>query len=402
MSKLIKQIQHYNAGRDPERLAMKYRNMRASAFVYLRATCHLFPGQLPEQKVLSKAPAVWSCGDLHLENFGSYKGDNRLTYFDINDFDESALIPASWDLVRLLASVRLAGDDLDFKAEQTRELIDALLSAYFGELRQGSAQWFERDTANGPVRDLLDSVKDRKREDFLDSRCIKRGKKHKLLIDGRRALKASGDQVQRVRNFMERFAAKQDNPEFFDVLDVARRIAGNGSLGLDRFLILVRGRGNPDGNYLLDLKQAIPSALAPALSLRQPKWTSEGARIVAITKRAQSIPVAFLHAVRMKGVDYVLRDMQPSADRVSFAALTGKGQDRGNLRDLMRSLGQCTAWSHLRGSGRQQSAIADELIAFGNERHWPKTLRKASSVCADRIRNEWREYVEAYDDKAFD
>ena len=137
MSKLIKRIQQFNAGREPERLAMKYRNMRSSAFVYLRATCHLFPGQLPEPKALAKAPAIWSCGDLHLENFGSYKGDNRLTYFDINDFDESALIPASWDIVRLLTSVRLACAELEFKADRVRELIDVLLAAYLQQLRHG-------------------------------------------------------------------------------------------------------------------------------------------------------------------------------------------------------------------------------------------------------------------------
>ena len=41
-------------------------------------------------------------------------------------------------------------------------------------------------------------------------------------------------------------AEAQADPEFYEVLDVARRIAGNGSLGVDRFAILVRGKGSPD------------------------------------------------------------------------------------------------------------------------------------------------------------
>ncbi|MEO6292528.1 MAG: DUF2252 family protein [Burkholderiaceae bacterium] len=228
MSKLIKRIQQFNAGREPERLAMKYHNMRSSAFVYLRATCHLFPGQLPELRALgkvAKAPVVWSCGDLHLENFGSYKGDNRLSYFDINDFDESALIPASWDIVRLLTSVRLACAELEFKPDRVRELVDVLLAA-------------------------------------------------------------SKDRHAQVGEFMGKFAKTQHEPEFFEVLDVARRIAGNGSLGVDRFVVLVRGKGNPDNNYLLDLKQAVPSALTAALTLKQPAWASEGERVVALTRRA--------------------------------------------------------------------------------------------------------------------
>ena len=399
LNKLCTQIKKYNEGRDPERLAMKYRNMRTSAFVYLRATCHLFPAQLSELKVLAKTPAVWSCGDLHLENFGSYKEDNRLTYFDINDFDEAALIPAGWDIVRLLASVRLACAELEFNAKRIRELIDAVLAAYFQELRHGSARWLERDTAIGPVRELLVTVAERKRKDFLDSRTTKAGKQRRLLIDGKRALAASKAQHTQVNKFMQRFAKSQSEPDFYEVLDVARRIAGNGSLGVDRFVVLVRGNGSPDNNYLLDLKQAMPSGLTDALALKQPEWPSEGERVVAITRRAQAVPVAFLHAVQMDGRDYVLRDLQPSADRVSFAEKDG---DPHRLDQLMQAIGQCTAWSHLRGSGRQRAAIADELIAFGGDETWSKLLRKASAVCADNVVSEWKLFSEAYDDKVFD
>ena len=399
MGKLIKQIQQFNAGREPERLAMKYRKMRSSAFVYLRATCHLFPGQLPELKALAEAPAVWSCGDLHLENFGSYKGDNRLTYFDINDFDESALIPASWDVVRLLSSVRLACADLKIKPDRVRELIDVLISAYFQQLRHGSARWLERDTATGPVHELLATVDQRKREKFLDSRSVKTGKKRKLLIDGKKALAASKLQHAQVGEFIEKFASTQSEPDFYEVLDVARRIAGNGSLGVDRFVVLVRGKGNPDSNYLLDLKQAVPSALTAALTLKQPVWTSESERVVALTRRAQAVPVAFLHAVQMNGCDYVLRDLQPSADRVSFEE---KSNDQSRLNELMLATGQCTAWSHLRGTGRQGSAIADELVAFGSDESWRKELCKASAVCADTISAQWTTFAEAYDDKGFE
>ena len=401
MVKLIKRIQQFNAGREPERLAMKYQNMRSSAFVYLRATCHLFPGQLPELKALAKAPAVWSCGDLHLENFGSYKGDNHLAYFDINDFDESALIPASWDIVRLLTSVRLACAELEFDADRVRELVDVLLDAYFQQLQRGSARWLERDTATGPVQELLATVRERQRVDFLDSRSSKTnkgGKNRKLLIDGKKALAASKEQHEQVNDFMEKFAKTQNDPTFYEVLDVARRIAGNGSLGVDRFVVLVRGKGSPDNNYLLDLKQAVPSALTPVLTLKQPAWTSEAARVVALTRRAQAVPVAFLHDVQMDGKNYILRDLQPAADRVSFKE---DGKNEIHLNELVSAIGKCTAWSHLRGSGRQGSAIADKLVAFGSDKSWQKVLRQASASCADTVNAEWKTYSEAYDDSVF-
>lgn len=84
---IIARIERYNQGREAERLALKYRAMRADPFVFLRGTCHLFYADLPDRPLLSAAPLTWICGDLHVENFGTYKGDNRLVYFDLNDFD---------------------------------------------------------------------------------------------------------------------------------------------------------------------------------------------------------------------------------------------------------------------------------------------------------------------------
>lgn len=111
------------------------------------------------------------------------------------------------------------------------------------------------------------------------------------------------------------------------------------------------------------------------------------------------MPVAFLHAVQMNGRDYVLRDLQPSADRVSFAEEVHAPH---GLDQLMQAIGQCTAWSHLRGSGRQRSAIADQLIDFGCDDHWPKFLRTASAACADSVTAEWMTFSSAYDDGAFE
>jgi len=100
MTDIAQTIARFNAGRDPERLTMKYNAMRTSPFVFLRGTCHLFYERLPQDPLFDAAPPVWICGDMHLENFGSYKADNGLVYFDNNDFDEACLAPNLYELVR--------------------------------------------------------------------------------------------------------------------------------------------------------------------------------------------------------------------------------------------------------------------------------------------------------------
>ena len=66
MTDLIKLLKADNAGRDPERLKLKWAAMRGNPFVFLRGTCRLFYERLPQAGVFKSAPPVWICGDLHL------------------------------------------------------------------------------------------------------------------------------------------------------------------------------------------------------------------------------------------------------------------------------------------------------------------------------------------------
>lgn len=398
MIDVVQSIAAYNAGRDPERLQRKYAAMRRDPFTFLRGSCHLFYAQLPSAKTLSKAPPAWVCGDLHLENFGSYKGDNRLVYFDLNDFDEAALAPCTWELLRLMTSVRVGAASLQLKSAQAEALCRHFLDAYTAALRNGKARWIERDTAEGMVGDLLDGLRGRLRPALLDSRTERKGKHRILRTDGRRALPATRQQRDQVIALIEQAAADQPNPRFYRVLDVARRIAGTGSLGVDRYVILVEGKGSPDANYLLDLKQALPSSLAPQLKPSQPKWHSEAERVVTVQRRMQAVSPAFLKAVQMNGASYVLRGLQPTEDRVALTDWNGRLE---RLERVLQTMGQLTAWAQLRSSGRQGSANADELIAFGEKRRWPERLLNLANDSTQQVRRDWKLFAKAYDKGAF-
>ena len=249
---VVQRIMQFNHGREAQRLSMKYRAIRATPLAFLRGTCHLFYDRLPNSTIFKSAPVAWSCGDLHLENFGSYKGDNRVVYFDINDFDESCLLPASIDVLRLMTSIIVAcNDDTTVGNASIQIVLNRLLDAYRQTLSRGKALWVEPKTSRGKVRDLLANVERRHRVDFLNSRTrVVRGKR-RMLFDGKRFLAASGEEQRNVRQCVAQFAQTQSNPDFFRVVDVARRIAGTGSLGLERYAILVEGNGSPDRQYFV-------------------------------------------------------------------------------------------------------------------------------------------------------
>jgi uncharacterized protein (DUF2252 family) len=179
------------------------------------------------------------------------------------------------------------------------------------------------------------------------------------------------------------------------VLDVARRIAGTGSLGVDRYVILVEGKGSPDGNYLLDLKEAKPSAQMPQLSrlhIKQPQWADEAARVVGVQQRMQAVNHAFLQAVQLDGKPYILRGLQAVEDRVAIGEW-GKKLDR--LKEVATIMGHVLAWDQLRASGREGSANADALIAFGQQTGWHGTLLDLATTMADITQKQWQAFVAA-------
>ena len=186
---------------------------------------------------------------------------------------------------------------------------------------------------------------------------------------------------------MKNFARKQTSPEFFKPLDVARRIAGTGSLGLERYVILVEGRESPDGNVLLDLKYQPAPALAPYLKLPQPHWKSEVERVIGIQRRAQAIARAFLTAVKLGRKSFMLKEAQPTSDKVDLVGWQGTIED---LRRLVHTMGQLVAWSHLRASGREGSAIADQFIDFGEQNRWRRELLELAEEMAPRVEEDWR------------
>ena len=388
----------YNAGRDPERLRLKFAKMRKSPFIFLRGSAHLFHARL-KRGPLKAAPAAWCCGDMHLENFGSYQGPSGLAYFDINDFDESALAPASSDPLHLLTSLWLAADELGLDADDARALARDTLDAYADALAGGKAHWLDPRTADGPVGLLLDQVGARLQADLLARRCDGRGKRRRLRVDGRHVLPASELQHARVRAFMAEFAAQQQVGDFYDVLDVARRVAGTASLGLDRYVVLVRGDESLGGAHLLDLKPARPSTLAPVSGCKQPRFGNEAEREVAVQQRMQAVGLGLLHAANFGGKPFVLRALQPGEDRLDLASLTHRRG--GGLAHSLATMGRLIAWAQLRSAGRQGSATADEFMDFGRRGRgpgkWRDRLVQASSDAAEQVRQDAAVFNQACD-----
>ena len=391
---LVHRLKTFNADRNPQLVQVKYQVMRANSFAFLRGTCHLFYDDESDTAPLNAAPLAWICGDLHPNNFGSYKAENRLAYFDVNDFDEAVLAPCSWDLARFVTAILVGAPLINVDKAQAGALAELFLRTYAECLSQGYIRAIERETATGLVKELLQNVSRRRRKDFLDAHAPRKGKRRRLKVDGKHYLPVTDVERVTVTNAIQAIGPYAGQQDFFRVLDVAHRLAGTGSIGVNRFVILVEGRGSPNSNFLLDLKEARSSSLIPYLSTKQPKWANQAERVVEIQRRFQSRPPALLSALKRGRTSYVLRELQPLADRVDLAAWYGKVR---RLEMLVHTVADVLAWGQLRTSGRQGSATADELIAFARARGWQSQVMEYAKKAAARVEADFEVFSQAFD-----
>src|SRR4051794_36804010 len=135
MSNISERLIGFNKNLLPGMVQLKYKAMAQSPFTFYRGTCHIYYEDLAPANAMPPSPLAWICGDLHIENYGSYKGDNRLVYFDINDFDKSILAPATWELSRMLCSILVAFDTLKIGEEEALRMAQLFLKTYSATLK---------------------------------------------------------------------------------------------------------------------------------------------------------------------------------------------------------------------------------------------------------------------------
>lgn len=395
MSTIAEKVKQFNTGRNPEILKIKYKAMRSSAFVFYRGSCHLFYEAMPPKSFFNQAPKSWLCGDLHLENLGCYKADNRVIYFDINDFDESALAPCLFDVARLLTSIMLAASDtFEIEAETAEQLCKRFLKVYAQTLEQGTARFMEKQIAHGVLKTFLNDIQSRKRKDFIKKRTEKINNKRKLLVKYKEISEISEAKKQQIIDIIDAWAGNQPNPEFYKVLDVAHRIAGTGSLGLERYQLLIKGHGKGE-HYLLDMKIANPSCVNSILKLKQPVYNNEAERIIQVQERMQIFPQALLNAIQFNGQWFLLKELQPSQDKIDLTVCKG---DVEKINLVIDTFAAIVAWDQLRSSGRQGSATADKLISFaGSFPEWSEEVMRYSVDYTQQVQKDYQAYCAAYD-----
>jgi uncharacterized protein (DUF2252 family) len=393
MSMVSQRIKAFNARFLPDKVQLKYKLLAADPFRFFRGTCHLFYEDLVKVN-LPASPNVWMCGDLHLENFGSFKGDNRLVYFDINDFDESILGPASWELARFLTCIFVASPIIGIREKEALQWATLFLETYSAILARGKARYIEIETANGIVRSFLEKVSLRTQNELLQERTRIEKKKLVLNTGNKKYLKLDKELRDELINHLQAWTLNQEGRlGSSEVLDVCFRIAGIGSLGVKRYLFLLQFTKNKKKYRLLDMKQVMPSSLSPFMPVGQPAWPAEAERVKAIKYRMQNVSPALLSTTVFNYDSFLLQELQPMEDKIDFNLIKDPYKD---ITEVINNMALLVASAQLRSSGRQGTALIDDLIEFGKDDQWKEAIIEYGRNYAGKVREDYQQFESEY------
>lgn len=212
-------------------LERKHAKMRQDSFSFLRATYWRWAETVLEVcHDAADAPSVVAVGDVHLENFGTWRDrDGRLAW-GVSDFDEAAEMPYVFDLIRLATSALVAGPQ---PGVAVASLCSAILRGYRRGLSAPRPLILDRDL--GWLRELV-VVSEKSRTKFWKK------------IEGARQEAAPA-------SYRRAIAAAMPEPRL--AIRTARRTAGSGSLGRPRWIGIADWRGAP---VVREAKAILPSA----------------------------------------------------------------------------------------------------------------------------------------------
>jgi hypothetical protein len=329
-------------------LKLKHREMSEEPFSFLRASFYRWAQVWPQLcDELATAPRVLGVGDLHVENFGTWRdGEGRLIW-GINDFDEATTLPYTNDLVRLCTSALIAIGESRL-ATPSQRACDSVLEGYTDALREGGEPVVLAER-NRWLRDL--AVGRLKEQRTYWDRLLKLGR-------------VTVGPTPREMTFL-----RQSMPESRLPFRICHRQAGLGSLGRQRFTALAHWRG---GTIAREAKALTTSAWWWSREKSPPIQYSQ------IMSRAVRVADPFLQVHD----GWVVRRLAPDCSRIEMKHLAGV-QDECRLLWMM---GWETGNVHL-GSPRQRDAIRRDL-----------RKRKGDWLCtaARRMRNatieDWREW----------
>jgi hypothetical protein len=336
---------------DRRAISFKHQQMASALFPFLRATFYRW--MQIWRKVAegaAAAPLLLAVGDLHVENFGTWRDiEGRLTW-GINDFDEVHRMPYTTDLVRLATSAHaaIAEEHLNIRS---RTACDAILEGYRDGLKLGGQPFVLAEDHRWLRKLALNRLRD---ATVFWAKMASLSASHAIL---------PRDVEARLRELL---------PDPALSCQKKRRLAGLGSLGHTRVVLVGQWHG---GYVAREAKALAPSAYVWATGRR----IGEAIRYGTILDHAARVPDPFVRPYD----GWLLRRLAPDCSRIELASLPARRDEER----LLYSMGWETANIHFGSPGAIPAVKRDLAKRPGS---WLHQAAKAMLRATERDWSEWK------------
>ena len=395
---------------------VRHARMAVSAFTFYRGTARIMAADLDGTP--TSGLTVQLGGDAHLSNFGAYASPERTLVVDANDFDETLPGPWEWDLKRLATSFYLAGQDRGAPVEGCRELAEGAARSYRTSMAEfamlGFLDLWYRLSDLPHIAELLDTDAEqqfrhgqkfeRKARARTSTQALAKlayyqaGKFHwrseypvlvplaeMLPQHGPEAIRAGVlDSLARYRTTLR--SDRQMLLDRYELVDIALKVVGVGSVGTRCYVLLLQGRDSNDPLFL-QAKEAGPSVLEEFL---QPSaYRNHGHRVVAGQRMIQSQSDILLGwTVGAFGRHYYIRQLRDWKASFDVANASPHG-----LRNYARLCGHILARGHARTGDPE--AIASYL---GSSARFDRAVADFAETYAGQVTADYAQFRAAIAD----
>jgi uncharacterized protein (DUF2252 family) len=408
----LQEFQTFNrlfARHNPELLRHKIARMADSPFAFFRGTFHLFA-----RDVLAGVGGVLPLfhgtgveldlvGDIHSENYGTFKADDGVVHYDVNDFDETTTGRFDFDICRLATSLFLAsrdrGDSLATAVQTSLTGIVAYTAAVRKAVHRAKSESLdirEGTTSASPAIDaLITQNAEARRPAFIGTLTETKGGQRRLLRS-ERYFNLPEDQYKQALRLLVDYCKRQPNlPEkndFFAVEDACGRVSGIGSMGRLRYVVLVNGKGSADArNVLLEFKEARPSAydLYRNRDGDEAALSRRAERVVTMQRQSQAAANRFLGFAVDDRQSFQVRELGPHDARIDTKTLPKDG-----LNGVATVQAEILARIHARAVARAVGP-ANPLAELADPDAFCQRVLSFALSYADLVRADWTRFVGA-------
>jgi len=337
-----KVLQHSDAGRLPELLAIRYGRMKKSPFAFYRGAAAVMAWDL--SKTPTTALRVQACGDCHAANFGGFASPERRLLFDINDFDETLPAPWEWDVKRLAASIVLGLRDIGASDGPCKDAVLAMAKSYRTHMQKYAKMraldvWYSHVDADVFIEKAA-SATAKKRWERVEKQARRQTSAHMLpkmtevkqghlrIADHPPLVYHPPRQCELIRKHVTEMFRRYRSTlpderrillDRYHIVDVARKVVGVGSVGTRCDVALLIA--DEDDPLLLQFKQALPSVLEPYAA--KSRFKNHGERVVTGQRMLQSASDVFLGWTHDEnGHDYYFRQLRDMKMKLDLTEMT--------------------------------------------------------------------------------